>query len=106
MCLIVLLPLLLLLLSLLLQVDAAGQSFHTVIVVNDRLQLDKQLGDTVKAFIAGATEGWDHAFHCLSGWLREGGGGHLAACRKGGGPLEGGRGKGCQGVCPRGKGQG
>lgn len=34
--------------------DALGAHFHTVLVVSDRLQLDRQLGDTVAAFTAGA----------------------------------------------------
>lgn len=34
--------------------DALGAHFHTVLVVSDRLQLDRQLGDTVAAFAAGA----------------------------------------------------
>ncbi len=37
----------------LLQVDEAGRPFHSILVVNDRLQLDQQLGDTVSSFIAG-----------------------------------------------------
>ena len=36
-----------------LQEDEAGRRFHSVLVVNDRLQLDQQLGETVSSFIAG-----------------------------------------------------
>jgi len=35
------------------QVDVCGGSFHTVLVVNDRLQLDRQLGHTVMDFMTG-----------------------------------------------------
>jgi len=35
------------------QEDEAGQRFRSVLVVNDRLQLDQQLGDTVSTFLAG-----------------------------------------------------
>jgi type I restriction enzyme R subunit len=41
--------------------DGAGRAFHTVLVVNDRLQLDKQLGDTVETFLQGGVQrlpGW------------------------------------------------
>jgi hypothetical protein len=41
-------------------VDCAGRAFHTVLVVNDRLQLDRQLGDTVEGFLAGG-----HAACCV-----------------------------------------
>jgi hypothetical protein len=35
------------------QEDEAGQRFYSILVVNDRLQLDQQLGDTVSSFLAG-----------------------------------------------------
>lgn len=45
--------------------DCAGQAFHTVLVVNDRRQLDIQLSDTITAFLAGGFGGM--AAHCRHG---------------------------------------
>eukprot|EP00955_Chlamydomonas_euryale_P018422 195876-Chlamydomonas_euryale.AAC.3 len=43
--------------------DACGREFHTVLVVNDRTQLDRQLGDTIVGFLAG--ERWEGVLKLL-----------------------------------------